>query len=93
MGLSFIVESNAGTPGLTTTTEAFNYTTMEFDVVDVRDESFNTDSVATIDISSGISNFVDASGNVQTRIGWRQTGFVINFPWEVRLDQAVWKSN
>ena len=91
--LSFVVESNAGTPGLTTTTEAFNHVTQQFDVIDVRDETFNTDSVADIDISLGIANYVDSGGNVQSRIGWRQTGFTINFPWEVRLDQAIWKSD
>ena len=91
--LSFVVESNAGTPGLTTTTEAFNHVTQQFDIVDVRAETFNTDSIADIDISSGIANYVDAGGNVQSRIGWRQTGFTVNFPWEVRLDQAIWKSD
>lgn len=89
--LSIVYESNAGTPGLTATTEAFNYTTNGFDVVDEREESFNADSVATIDISSGIADYVDPTGNTQSRIGWRRTGFTINFPWEVRLDQAVWK--
>ena len=91
--LRFVVESNAGTPGLTTTTEAFNHVTQQFDIIDVRAETFNTDSIADIDISSGIANYVDAGGNVQSRIGWRQTGFTVNFPWEVRLDQAIWKSD
>ena len=89
--LSIIVESNANTPGLSVATEAFNFVTGAFDEVDVRDENFNADSVKTIDISSGIANFVDPSGAVRTRIGWRQTGFTLLFPWEARLDQAVWE--
>lgn len=91
--LDIVVESNAGTPGLTITTEAFDFVANDYDVVDERNESFDTDTTATINITAGIGNFVDTNGNVRTRIGWRRTGFTINFPWEVRLDQAVWKSN
>ena len=89
--LSITVESSAGTPGLTVTTEAFNFTTDSYDEVDVRAETFNDDSIANIDISSGIADYVDADGNTRTRIGWRQTGFTIGFPWEARLDQVVWE--
>ena len=27
---------------------------------------------------------------VKSRVGWRQTGFIINFLWEVRVDQVGW---
>lgn len=91
--LEIVVESNAGTPGLTLTTEAFDFSTNGYTVVDERNESFNNDSIATINITSGLTNFVDSNLDVQMRIGWRRTGFSINFPWEVRLDQAVWKTN
>lgn len=90
--LQIVFESNAGTPGLTVTTEAFNFNTNQYDVVDQQSESFNSDSVKRIDISSSISDYVSA-GQTETRLGWRQTGFTINFPWEVRIDQLVWQSN
>lgn len=29
-------------------------------------------------------------GAVRARLGWRRTGFTINFPWEVSLDHFFW---
>lgn len=76
------------------TLEAFNWSSSAYEIVDASAESFNTDTVVSVDLSSGISNCVQTgSGAVRSRIGWRQTGFIINFPWEARLDQMVWKAN
>ena len=92
--LELVMESQAGTPGLTGTLEAFNWNSNAYDIVDVSAASFNVDTVVTVDLSSGISNYVQtSSGAVRSRIGWRQTGFTLNFPWEVRLDQFVWTVN
>ena len=89
--LQLTAESQAGTPGLTGTFEAWNWNSSAYEVIDVSTASFNSDTVVTVDISSGISNYVQpGSGAVRSRIGWRRTGFTINFPWEVRLDQMVW---
>lgn len=82
------VESQANTPGLTKTTEAFNWNTNSFDVIDNSNESFNTDSIVVVDLAT--ADYVDGSNNVQARVGWRQTGFTILFPWEVTLDRLVW---
>ena len=85
------MESQAGTPGLTGTLEAFNWVSSAFEIVDATATSFNTDSVVAIDLSSAVSDYVQpGSGAVRAQIGWRQTGFTLNFPWEVRLDQMVW---
>ena len=89
--LSITTESNAGTPGITVTTEAFNFTSNSYDVVNVRNEIFNSDSVTTTTITPG--NYVDTDGSIRTRLGWRRTGFTVNFPWEVRVDQVVWNSS
>ncbi len=90
-GLQIVLESQAGTPGLTSTLEAWNWTSATYDVVDVSMAEFNNDEVVTVDLSSGISDYVEsATGAVQTRVGWRKTGFTINYPWEVRMDQMVW---
>ena len=92
--LEISVESQAGTPGLTGALEAFNWGSNAYEIVDVSAASFNTDTVVSVDVSSDISNYVQTgSGAVRSRIGWRQTGFTINFPWEVRLDQMVWTVN
>lgn len=101
----FIVESNAGTPGLSYTVELFDYVLGDWEEVAVESETFNMDSVTvhTLINNPGVQdhfNFdVDGDGNadfpfcpqVRSRVGWRQTGFTINFPWEVRIDQAGWQ--
>ena len=89
--LVFDRESSAGTPGLTVTTEAFNWITNAFEVVDATNEVFMNDTVVSVDLSGGVSDFVEpGTGNVRSRVGWRQTGFTINFPWEARIDQISW---
>ncbi len=85
------MESQAGTPNLTVTIEVWNWTQAAYDVVDVSAASFNQDSIITVDLSLGISDYAQAgTGAVRTRVGWRKTGLIINYPWEVRLDQLVW---
>ena len=89
--LELAYESQAGTPGLTGTLEAFNWISGDYEIVDATAETFNTDTIVSVDVSSAISNYVQAgTGAVRSRIGWRQTGCTLNFPWEVRLDQFSW---
>ncbi len=89
--LEVVLESQAGTPGLTHTLETWNWTSSAYDVIDVSPASFNNDVVVTVDLSSGISDYAQpGTGAVRTRVGWRKTGFTVNYPWEVRLDQLVW---
>ena len=89
--LELTVESQAGTPGLTGTLEAFNWNSDTYDVIDVSNANFNTDTVVSVDLSSDISDYVQSgTGAVRSRIGWRRTGFTVVFPWEVRLDHLVW---
>ena len=89
--LRLILKSQAGTPGLTGTLEAFNWISSLYDIVDVSLESCSIGTEVSVDLNSGIGKYVQAgTGAVRSRIGWRQTGFTINFPWEVRLDQLVW---
>lgn len=85
----FLIESNAGTPGLSYTVEAFNWAIADFDVISVEDETFNTDSVNTFAIVA--ADHIDSGGEVRARVGWRQTGFTINFPWVVNVDQVGWE--
>lgn len=88
--LDFVVESQANTPGLTKTTEAFNWNVGNFEVIDTSAESFNTDAVSTMDLSENVDDYVSVNGNVLSRIGWRRTSFTIVFPWEVRVDNVAW---
>ena len=87
--LSLQIEAQAGTPGLTATTEAWNWNTSTFDVVDVSATSFNTDTVITPALTPG-DHVQSGTAAVHSRLGWRKTGFTINYPWETRLDQFVW---
>ena len=85
-------ESQAGTPGLTSTLEAFNWHTNSYEVVGAYDEGFNADTVYSSDLTARIADYVDAAGNVRCRLGWRKTGPTINYPWEIRLDQFGWNT-
>jgi len=90
-GLDLQLEAQAGTPGLTATLEAFNWTTNSYDVVDTTGASFNVDSVVTVNLTAGIANYVQGGTSaVRARAGWRQTGFIINFPWVVGIDFLAW---
>ena len=92
--LTLTLESQANTPGLTATVEALNWSTGLFDSLDTSAPGFNSDQVVTLDLTSASSDYVQASsGAVLSRVGWRQTGFTLLFPWEVRLDQAIWTVN
>ena len=77
-GGSIEVTSNAGTPGLAMTAE-YNDGSGLFSFVEIgtASETFNafTTEVFTLPASTD-----------RVRIGWRQTGFVLNFPWEIRVD-------
>ena len=91
VGFRILKESNAGTPGLTATIEAWNWVSGGYDAVNVADETFAIDAITTINLDSGIDQYIEVgTGSVRTRVGWRQTGFTINFPWEIRLDQVAW---
>ena len=85
---SFRVESTAGTPGLTYTVEAFNWSSGLFEEIAVMGETFNNELVETFDIVP--ADHIDVGGEVRGRVGWRQTGFTINFPWVIRVDQTGW---
>ncbi len=91
--IQLLMESQAGTPGLTAILEAWNWTENEYDIVDSSATRFNIDAVVTVDLSNMVSDYVQpGSGSVRARVGWRKTGLTINFPWEVRLDQLVWNA-
>ena len=85
---SIRIESGATTPGLEYTVEAFNWATNQYDVVGSEPESFNVQEVVDFAINSQVH--VDSNGAVRARIGWRQVGFTLLFPWEIRIDHLLW---
>ena len=84
----FAIESSANTPGLTYTTELFNFSTGQYENAGTSGESFNADVLTLFPLESGN---VDSGGEVRARVGWRRTGFTILFPWTVRIDVAGWQ--
>ena len=89
--LSVTLEASANTPGLTQTIEMFNWGTGQYEEVDASGASFNVDSTVTVDVSASILNYVEfGTGAVRSRIGWRQTGIILLFPWTVCIDQVAW---
>lgn len=84
------VESNANTPGLALTVEAYDWGTSQYEIVDIRDAAFNTDE--QFEVKTFDQKYVASDGRLRTRIGWRKTGFTIVYPWTVRLDQFSWKT-
>jgi hypothetical protein len=89
--LSVTLEAAASTLVLTQTIEAFNWTTGQYEEVDSRTASFNTDSVVTVDLSDGLQDFVEPGiGSVKTRVGWKSAGYVLYYPWTICIDQVVW---
>lgn len=82
------IESQAGTPGLAYTVEAWNFVSGSYEELGTQPEQFNSDQV--VEFPLGVDN-IDSDNSVQVRIGWRRTGFTINFPWEVRIDRVSWR--
>jgi len=83
-GGSVDVTSNAGTPGLTMTVEyadaAGSFGAVNSQMLGTAAESFNSFTTESFPLAGVTTNRV--------RVGWRQTGFIINFPWEVRVDSV-----
>ena len=85
------VESNANTPGISKSIEAFNYLTGQYEFVSQDNESFNSDSVVTVDLSGDVDKYLSGdTGYVSLRCGWKQTGFTILFPWTASIDHVQW---
>ena len=81
------IESSAGTPGLAITVEEWNWTTNNYEVVGIENESVEDDSLKIFPIMGHIE---DQVGRI--RIGWRPTGMTVNFPWEARLNFVMWET-
>lgn len=84
--VGFQIESQAGTPGLTLTVEEYNWDTSAYEILGEEFEEFNVDSTKFF----GLNGYVSSSDGMRIRAGWRKTGFTINYPWEVRIDQVFW---
>ena len=71
--------------------QIFNFNSEEFVTVDVSMASFNVDAVFTYDFSGGMLQYLGDSDEVKAQMSWKQAGFIINYPWEVRVDKFGWQ--
>ncbi len=89
--LSVTLEAQANTLGLTQSIDMFNWNSGQYEPVDSGAASFNVDSIATVDLTAFISDYVQAgTGSVKTRMGWCATGPVLLYPWTVSINQVFW---
>ncbi len=89
--LSFILEANVDTPGVTQTIRLFDYVLGEYEEVDSRTASFNQDLAVEIVVDGDPSRFIDPETlEVKAQLTWMPGPIVIVFPWSVGIDQAVW---
>ena len=87
--ISVVVESNSSTPNIEQTIIAFNYDTGLYEDVDATPISFDETTVE-VALTGDLSRFVDSSGEMKLRVGYKATGFVLQFPWVVSVDQVGW---
>jgi hypothetical protein len=74
--------------------EVWNWNANSYDVVDVSAVPSGGDATITVDLTSGISDYVETgTGAVRARSRWLATGATLLFPWTVRIDQLVWNMN
>ena len=78
------------TPGLTQVVELWDYTANGWVKIDSRPGSWRVDARNSI-IVSNPNNFIQ-SGTLAMRaqIRYYQSGPTLSFPWQAKVDQAVW---
>ena len=90
-----IIETGT-TAGVSAIIEAWNWTTSEFDQIgsiDAPTGGSTGDEVFTFNLGPQAANFVQPSTQLlRSRVGWRQTGFTLTFPWTIQLDQVIWEA-
>ncbi len=88
--LALKLEAGANTVGLSQTIEFFDFDIGSYQVVDVRMATMS-DAIVEVIAEGNMDRYVQAgSGTVRARIGWKVTGPVLVYPWQIRVDQLVW---
>lgn len=82
----FVLNSSAGTPGITLTVEEWNWDTNSYEMIGEESENFGSFTVKEFLVTPYLNN----QSKMRVRVGWRATGLTINFPWEIEIDSAFW---
>ena len=87
------ITSQANTPGLTYTIEAWNFVTEQYEVFAEENQSFLDGATTRHRYNSFQNNGIEFFGpGVKIRVGWRSAGFTTVYPWEVDIDVIRWES-
>ena len=89
--LRFTVESQASAASIQQKIELFDYIANAYVPVDTRNLT-TTDTVAEVVITTNPGRFVQSgTRQVKVRLEFKATGAVFQYPWESRVDMAVWR--
>jgi photosystem II stability/assembly factor-like uncharacterized protein len=89
--LRFRIEAHASVGGLLQSVQLFNYQTNGWETVDTRPAT-TADSVAEIVVNTNASRFVHPTTlEMQARIAYIAGGPILVYPWQVRIDQILWR--
>ena len=91
--LNVKMEAQVNTTGIIHQVEMFNWNTNSYEVVEIRDTSFNVDRIDNIAIPVPADYIQAGTGAVKARLGWKKDGFIFIFPWTVSIDYVVWLLN
>ena len=82
--MTISLETNTSTPGLSMMVEVFDQQNNNYQIV----EALGSHVFGTQTTSITLTNpdYLNAAGELKTRVGFRQTGFTIHFPWTVGYD-------
>jgi hypothetical protein len=91
--LRFRIESHASSASISQKIEMYDYVAGAFVTVDTRNLT-TTDNLIEAVVSTNASRYIQAgTRQTRTRIEFRATGPTLGFPWESRVDLAMWRLN
>jgi hypothetical protein len=89
--LRFTVESHASAASIQQKIELFDYIANAYVPVDTRNLT-TSDTTAEIIITTNPGRFVQGgTRQVKARLEFKATGAVFQYPWETRVDMAIWR--
>lgn len=91
--LRFRIESHASSSSISQKIEMYDYVAGAFVTIDTRNLTTTDDLIEAV-ISTNASRYIQAgTRQTRTRIEFRATGPTLGFPWESRVDLAMWRLN
>jgi hypothetical protein len=89
VALGFRLEGHVSVGNLTQQILMYNFSTNQWDLIDSRPASV-TETVLDVQVSNPASYVEPGTRRVRALLTWKPAGPVLVYPWQVRIDQAVW---